>query len=124
SFIQPGSCSVEVPIPILPRLAVSQLPSTPYTNSTESNDQREFTWDPMQTPFVTEASKQLFIGWVSQLNKPVYTPLNITAKGKGTANVPQGLNGVVFAAVTVQQPDDVNDLAPATLAGPVAIPLP
>jgi hypothetical protein len=123
SFIQPGSCSVEVPIPILPRLAVSQLPSTPYTNSTQSNNQREFTWDPTQTPFVTEASKQLFIGWASQLNKPVYTLLNITAKGKGTANVPQGLDGVVFAAVTVQQPDDVNDLAPATLAGPVAIPL-
>jgi hypothetical protein len=77
----------------------------------------------VQTPFVTEARKQLFIGWVSQLNKPIYTLLNITAKGKGTANVPQGLNGVVFAAVTVQQPDDVNDLALATLAGPVAIPL-
>ncbi|KAF2176533.1 hypothetical protein K469DRAFT_606843 [Zopfia rhizophila CBS 207.26] len=123
SFIQPGSCSVELPIPILSRLTVSQPPSTSDTNSTGSNDQREFTWDPMQTPFVTEAGKQLFIGWISQLNKPVYTPLNITTKGKGTANVPQGLNGVVFAVVTVQQPDDVNDLAPATLAGPVAMSL-
>jgi hypothetical protein len=54
---------------------------------------------------------------------PVYTLLNITAQGKGTANVLQGLNGFVFAAVTVQQPDDVDDLAPAILAGPVAIPL-
>ncbi|KAF2788131.1 hypothetical protein K505DRAFT_353408 [Melanomma pulvis-pyrius CBS 109.77] len=65
SFIQPGSCSVELPIPILPRLTVFQPPSTSYTNSTKSNDQREFTWDPMQTPFVTEASKQLLIGWIS-----------------------------------------------------------
>ena len=121
SFIQPGSCSVELPIPILPRLTVVQPSSTSHTNSTKNSDQREFTWDPMQTPFVTEAGKQLLIGWISQLNKPVYTPLNITTEGKGTANVPQGLNGVVFAVVTVQQPDDVNDLAPATLAGPVAL---
>lgn len=121
SFIQPGSCSIEVSIPILPRLAASQLPGTPYANSTEINNQWEFTWDPMQTPFVTEASKQLFIGWVTQLNEPTYTPLKITAKGKGITNIPQGLNGVVFAAVTVQQPNDVDNLAPAILAGPVAI---
>lgn len=123
SFILPGSCSVELPIPILPRLNVSQPPRSSYTNSTGSNDQREFTWDPMQTPFVIEANKPLLIGWINQLNKPVYTPLNITTKGKGTANVPQGLNGVVFAVVTAQQPDDVNDLASATLAGPVAMSL-
>jgi hypothetical protein len=71
--------------------------------------------------FVAEAGKQLLVGWVNQLNTPVYTPLNITVKGKGTAAVPQGMNGVVFAAVTTQQPDNVNDLALATLAGPVVI---
>jgi hypothetical protein len=52
----------EVLIPIFPRLAVSQLPSTQYTRSTESDDQTEFTWDPMQTLFFTEASKHLFVG--------------------------------------------------------------
>jgi hypothetical protein len=80
-------------------------------------------WDPTQTPFVTEAGKPLLIRWVNQLQKPVYTPLNIITKGRGTTDVPQGFNGVVFAAVTVQQPDNVNDLAPAALARPVAIAL-
>lgn len=123
SFIQPGSCSVELPIPIVPRLAVSQHSSALYSNGTESKSTREFTWDPTQTPFVTEADKPLLVGWVNQLQKPIYTPLNIMTKGKGTTDVPQGLNGVVFAVVTVQQPDDVNDLALAALAGPVVIPL-
>jgi hypothetical protein len=71
--------------------------------------------------FVTEAGKQLLVGWVNQLNAPVYTPLNITVKGKGIAAVPPGMNGVVFAAVTTQQRDNVDDLALATLAGPVAM---
>jgi hypothetical protein len=74
-------------------------------------------------PFVTEAGKQLLVGWVNQLNTPVYTPLNITAKGKGTAATPLGMNGAVFAVVTTQQPDNANDLALATLAGPVILTL-
>ena len=73
--------------------------------------------------FVAEAGKQLLVGWVNQLNMPIYTPLNITAKGKGTATVPPGMNGAVFAVVTTQQPDNVDDLALATLAGPVVLTL-
>jgi hypothetical protein len=71
SSIQPGSCSVELPIPIFPRLAIFQPPSTSHKNRTKNKDEWEFTWDPMQTPFVTEASKQLLIEWISQLNEPV-----------------------------------------------------
>lgn len=84
---------------------------------------REFTWDPTQMSFVTEAGKKLLVGWVNQLNLPIYTPLNITAKGKGTASVPQGMNGVAFAAVTTQCQDNVNDLTLATLAGPTILKL-
>lgn len=73
--------------------------------------------------FVTEASKELLVGWVNQLDVPVYTPLNITVKGQGVAPVPQGMNSVAFAVVTTQQPNNVNDLALATLAGPVALKL-
>jgi hypothetical protein len=73
--------------------------------------------------FVAETSKQLLVGWVNQLNKPVYTPLNITVKGKGTTVVPPGINRVVFAIVTTQQPDNIDDLALATLAGPVFLTL-
>ncbi|KAH8799665.1 ferritin-like domain-containing protein [Xylogone sp. PMI_703] len=121
SFIVPGSCSIEVPLPILPTLTVSDASCSIPTNSTGNELLREFTWDPTQMTFVAEAGKQLLVGWVNQLNVPLYTPLNITVKGKGTAPVPQGMNGVAFAAVTTQEPDNTNDLALATLAGPVAL---
>jgi hypothetical protein len=53
-------------------------------------------------PFVTEAGKHLLVGWVNHLNIPVYTPLNITTKRKGTAAVPLRMNGTAFAVVTTQ----------------------
>ncbi len=77
----------------------------------------------MQMPFVFEQGKQLFVGWTNQLNVPVYTVLSIVGQGRGVADVPQGLNGAVFAAVTSQLPDNDYDLALATLAGPVALSL-
>jgi hypothetical protein len=73
--------------------------------------------------FVAEAGKQLLVRWVNQLNMLVYTLLNITVKGKGTAPVLQGINGAAFAVVTTQCLDNVNDLAFAILAGPVVMKL-
>ena len=107
-------------MPILPALNISD----PYRPGSAHPPTRatllEFTWDPLQATFIAEADKQLLVGWVNQLNEPVYTALNINAKGKGkgTAAVPPGMSGAVFAAVTTQQPDNVNDLSFATLAGP------
>jgi hypothetical protein len=123
SFTVPGSCSIEIPLPILPILTVSNATDSKSTNDTTSGSLRQFTWDPNQMTFVAEAGKQLLVGWVNQLDVPVYTPLNITVKGQGTAPVPQEMNGVAFAVVTTQQPDNANDLALATLAGPVAVKL-
>ena len=71
--------------------------------------------------FVAEAGKQLLVGWVNQLNEPVYTSLNITSEGKGMTAAPPGMNGATFAVVTTQQPDNTDDLALATLAGPVLL---
>lgn len=122
SFIVPGSCPVEIPLPILPTLNVSESTYTTPSNYTKPA-LREFQWDPAQTTFISEASKQLLVGWVNQLNTPVYTPLNITVKGKGTAAVPPGMNGTAFAVVTTQKPDNTDDLALATLAGPVVLTL-
>jgi hypothetical protein len=148
SYIVPGSCPVELPLPILPTLTVAQAivtpcanatapytnTSTPYTNTStpyintptpyaNTPTQLEFTWDPTQEPFIAESGKQLLIGWVNQLFAPIYTTLNITGTGTGTAYVPEGVSGIAFAALTVQQPDNVNDLALATIAGPIAVPL-
>ena len=146
-FTVPGSCPVELPLPILPTLSASGLPANssqpttaaglppgmPYANATTGSfavanatakpAQMEFSWDPTQTPFVSEQGKQLFIGWINQLNVPVYTELSITDHGKGVADVPQGLNGMVFAAMTSQLTVNGDDLALATLAGPVALSL-
>ena len=52
---------------------------------------------------------------------PVYIPLNITARGRGTIYIPQEINGAAFAIVIVQQPNNVNNLALAIMAGLVII---
>ena len=124
SFIIPGSCPVEIPIPVLPGLTVAQATVAPHansTNTTSENASREFAWDATQVPFVIEGDKQLLAGWVNQANKPVYTPLTITSKGKGTARVPQGMSGMAFVAITTEQYANVDDLALGTLAGPAFI---
>ncbi|KAF2186049.1 hypothetical protein K469DRAFT_687464 [Zopfia rhizophila CBS 207.26] len=54
SFIAPGSCPVEVPVPVLPRLTMAQQPSASYTNGTDSAMLHEFTWDPTQIPFIVK----------------------------------------------------------------------
>ncbi len=103
--------------------AIATAPYANATVSTERSAKLEFTWDPTQAPFVAESGEQLLVGWVNQLNVPVYTPMDIIATGKGTACIPQEMNGVAFAVITVQQPDNVNDLALATMAGPVVVSL-
>lgn len=123
SFIVPGSCPFVVPVPVLPRLTMATTTMTISTssNSTSNTTQNVFTWDPTQESFVSNRGKPLLVGWVNQVDAPVYTPLNITSNGKGTAEVPRWLNGVAFAAVTTQRYGNVNDLAMGTLAGPVVV---
>jgi hypothetical protein len=91
------------------------------TNTTAIPLQMEFTWDSTQTPFLIEQGKPLFIGWINQLNIPVYIELLIIAQGKGIADIPQGVKGVAFAAVINQQPDNTDDLALIILAGPAVL---
>ncbi|KAH8704538.1 ferritin-like domain-containing protein [Phaeosphaeriaceae sp. PMI808] len=126
SFIVPGSCPVEVPVPVLPKLNVTQEEQAIAMNSTNgTNDTmlQQFSWDPTQIPFVVKEGKQLLVGWVNQVNIPTYTPLSVTSWGKGTSSVPQGMNGIAFAVITTQRYDNVNDLALGTLAGPVVVPI-
>jgi hypothetical protein len=120
-YVIPGSCPVEIPSPILPRLTVAQATGTPEINITQNSRKLEFTWNPTEAPFVDETDKQLLIGWVHQLNSPIYTPVNITDTGKGTSWVPQDIDGVASAAIIVQQPDNICDLALTIMAGPVLI---
>ena len=66
--------------------------------------------------------KKLLVGWLTQDNQPAYTKLTVNGAGKGTADVPGGLNGMAFAAITNQSTETtVDGLTDATVAGPVAI---
>ncbi len=95
--------------------------STSSANSTSGDIWKELTWDPTQVPFVVQGDKQLLAGWVNQANKPVYTPLTNTSRGKGIAKMPQGLSGITFVAITTEQFTDVDDLAQGTIAGPAVV---
>lgn len=114
-FIVPASCPVELPIPILPTLSTQATLQSNQTSMTLS-------WDPTQKPVIQESGKDLFIGWVNQLGSPVYTPLKSIGNGTGTATVPSGLKGVVYAALTTQNTlVSIDDLTGATLAGPAIV---
>lgn len=118
SFIIPGSCPSMVPLPILPMLSIGAL-AVPATNCTL--ELRTFSWDPDQRPFTSAKGKQLFIAWVNQIDKPIYTTLNITAEGHGIANQPQEIKGVVFTVISVEQYIDINDLAIGGLTIPAVV---
>lgn len=66
-------------------------------------------------------NKTLFIGWVNQANPVVYT--NVTVRnGVGMADIPDGLTGIAFAALTEQNAAaTVDALSNVTLAGPAPI---
>jgi hypothetical protein len=114
-FIVPGSCPLELPIPILPTL-------TTQSNLRSNQTNMKFSWDPVQMPIIQEKGKSLFIGWVNQLGSPLYTPLKSSGNGTGTAAIPSGLKGVVYTALTTQNTlMTVGDLTGATLAGPAVI---
>jgi hypothetical protein len=109
-------------VPILLSLFVVPSPASPkYANTTTQVASVKFVWDPNQTLVRFEAGKLLFIGWVNQLNAPIYSELTASINGSGSSIMPLGLEGVVFAVLTSQQPDNFDDLMLATLAGPAIL---
>jgi hypothetical protein len=116
SFVDTSSCPKLLPLPILPALNITSpaltaaAPSTPPTTIS-------FTIGDMSA----EKSAALFIGWLNQANAPVYTAATVMG-GKGTADVPKGLTGMAFAALTNQSTGlTLDDLTSNTLAGPAAV---
>lgn len=111
NFVISGSCQQTLPLPILPRL-------TAQVNETDVT----FSWDPTQEPLIREAGRPLFIGWVNQLGPPIYTPLDVVNIGTGTAKLPGGFKGGVYAALTAQNNlATADELAETTLAGPAVV---
>jgi hypothetical protein len=61
----------------------------------------------------------LFVGWVSWLREPIYTPITVTSRNSGVTPIPSGLEGFVIAAMTNKIVDNIYDLSADTLFGPV-----
>ena len=121
-YTLPGLCPIKVAMPILPALSLLPVGLLAFA-STNCMSTYHFTWDPTNMPVLQQASKQLFIIWLNQLNGLVYTNLTSTAAGKGLTDVPPGLEGMVFVVLTLSQPSNLMDLGSATLARPVVIPI-
>ncbi|MCJ1453588.1 hypothetical protein MMC28_003935 [Mycoblastus sanguinarius] len=121
-YIVPGSCPVEVDLPTYPALYPDPdlgpqfaPPAPPTTFS--------FTWDVNQDWVTREGSKQLYVAWLNLANQPQYTLLNRTGAGSGETKVPKALENTAYVALTSNQPDNLPDLAGATLAGPLVVPI-
>lgn len=117
-YVRPGSCAVELPLPILPALAVDgkaigqAQPGTVIT----------FSWDPAGKAAASRLGNPLFVGWVSGVNAPIFTSLTTLGDGTGTSSVPPGLSGIAFAVLTTQPSlTSIDELTAATLAGPVVV---
>lgn len=69
-------------------------------------------------------SGTLYMGWVDAANSPVYTQVTHSGHGDFTADIPSGLFGMAFAALTNQNTaTNVADLTKATIAGPLPMPI-
>lgn len=116
TFVQPGSCALDLPVPILPMLTVNNKTIThaqPGTNVTIG-------WDVAGRAAASRSGKPLFVAWVNQVNPPLLTRLTTLGDGWGTTKVPLGLLGTAFAVLTAQpEVKGINELTDATLAGPI-----
>jgi hypothetical protein len=119
-YVQPGSCALELPFPILPMLTMNNKTAVhvqPGTNVTIG-------WDVAGRAAASKSGKPLFIAWVNQVNPLVFTSLETLGDGIGTTSVPPKLGGTSFAVLTAQPGlGSINELTEATLAGPVVVSL-
>jgi hypothetical protein len=119
-FTRPGSCARELPIPILPVLSLNNKTA----DFARAGGKIMFGWDMAARAALSRSGKPLFIGWVNQVDAPVYTPLTPVGDAMGTTDVPAGMFGTAYAVLTAQTDIiDINELTAATLAGPVMVSL-
>jgi hypothetical protein len=114
NYVQPGSCAIELSIHNLPVLYINNRVAV----SVHANASVTFKWDAAGKAAASRSGKDLFIGWINQVEDPHYTRLKPLGDGVGTTEVP-GLSGTVFAVLTAQPGLNLADLTDATLAGPV-----
>jgi hypothetical protein len=117
----PGGCPVEVPLPTYPQLFIDGASPWEEWASSSYPETMSFKWDSQQSWVARETGKQLYAAWVNLYNQPVYTEVNVSKAGFGTADVPKDMQAVAFVALTTLQPSNFADLQDATLVGPLAI---
>ena len=126
-FVIPGSCGSGLPasitsIPVFPPLGLIGT-NEPAFASTNSIGTLVFTVNTAQMPSGW-SNKPLFIGWVNQELAPIYTPVTVMNGNQLQTQVPTGLNGMAFAALTGQNTAaDITALTAATIAGPLPVPI-
>jgi hypothetical protein len=118
NYVRPGSCIVELPIPILPTMSVNGSVSA-YA---QADGNVTFAWDVAGEAAAARSGKSLHIGWINQVDNPLYTSITVLGDGRGTTRVPPGLVGTAIAVLTAQPGlTSLQDLTEATLAGPVIL---
>jgi hypothetical protein len=116
-YVQPGSCTLELPLPILPKLTMNYETAgyvQPGTNVTVE-------WDTAARSAAARSGNPLFLAWVNQVNLPIFTSLTEFSEGSGSTMVPLGLLGTTFVVLTAQKLTTIGDLTEATLAGPIVV---
>lgn len=109
------------PPPSFPKLPPmkADLPAN-QQKTTGSSGPIKFVVDPKQVP---ATDKPLFIGWANQANVIKYVPATLDqASGMIESEIPDGLAGAAFAALTAQNTfPDVGNLTAQTIAGPAVV---
>lgn len=120
------TCTATLPFPVNPHLELENAvsPAFPLGDSPTTLT-LDFDTNNDAIKGVISAGGDLFVGFVSQANNVVYEKVNLISASNstllaptGTVNVPAGLHGNVFAALSSQTPEAVLTLSQNTLAGP------
>ncbi|RDW59019.1 hypothetical protein BP5796_11943 [Coleophoma crateriformis] len=114
TYVDPRSCPQLPDLAILPSLNLTSpmvgatAPATPPTSITF-------------TASGNLPKGNLYIGWVNQANPVAYSNVTVT-NGIATADIPAGMTGIAFAALTTQTVAmTVDGLTNSTLAGPAVV---
>ncbi|KAJ6192071.1 hypothetical protein J3E72DRAFT_380160 [Bipolaris maydis] len=117
-YSQPGSCSVQLPLPILPRLTINNNTTAHVQPGTKVSVE----WGAGTVYALDQVGKRAFVAWVNQVAQPIFTTLNMFDEESGDTMVPTSLAGTAFAVLTTQEGlTNIADVTAATLAGPVVV---
>ncbi|KAI5212532.1 hypothetical protein AUEXF2481DRAFT_255773 [Aureobasidium subglaciale EXF-2481] len=111
------SCPQQLPIDLLPPLSFNGI----------SGSTLDFSWTPSANNFsapVGAAGQNLYLAIVhTNASDPIYQEVQTGQQGQGTVQLPEGLGGVVYAALTASSGDlTYHELTTTgTLAGPAQL---